>query len=272
MGVSTRNGPSRGRPKVLYADLDGTLLGPGGSLFAAEGGGLTVRAAEALVALSRAEIALVLMSGRTRRGLHEAARVLGASAYLAELGALLVEGREVTFNLGAYPGTGRPFDAIVRQGAGAVLLERFPDRLRPEAPWTEATAIFVGLVDVSEAEAILRSAGFGWLALHDNGRLRRIVEGLDLPEVRVYHLLPRGVSKASGVRLHRERHRLAMQEVAAVGDSPADLAVAAEVGHLYLVLNGLVALGDEPLPSNVSVTGSGYGDGFADAVTSLLEG
>jgi hypothetical protein len=260
--------------KALYADLDGTLLGPGGSLFAAEDGAISDRAVRALIALHGSGVDLVLMSGRTRRGLHEVARVLGASAYLAELGAQLVEesGREIVANHGAFTGDGRPVDTIARSGAGALLLERFPGRLEPVAPWTETSMMFQGFVDTADGQAVLDEAGFAWLAFHDNGRLRRTLPGLDVPEVHAYHLLPKGVSKATGVRLHRERHALAREQTAAVGDSAADVVVAAEVGRFFLVANGREAIGDTALPEGAVVTSATYGDGFAEAVDALLSG
>jgi phosphoglycolate phosphatase len=270
MGVST-GAAGVGAPKVLYTDLDGTLLGPGGSLFSREGGGVSGAAAEALVALAQAGTELVLMSGRTRRGLHEAARLLGASAYVAELGALLVlEDGTVVEDPGAYGITGGVRDALARSGVAALLLERFDGRLEAVAPWTEVSVMFQGSVDVAEVEAALEEAGFGWLAFHDNGRLRRVLPHLDVPEVRAYHLLPRGVSKASAVRRHRELRGFGPHETAAVGDSLADLAVAPEVGRLFLVANARTAIGDAPLPPNAEVTEHGHGEGFAEAVRSLL--
>jgi len=260
------------RLKVLYADLDGTLLGPGGSLFAAQAGGSTEAAARALLELREAGVELVLMSGRTRRGLHEAARVLGASGYIAELGSLIVldAGREILENRGAFSGGGRPVDAIARSGVGALLLEQFAGRLEPVAPWTETSMMFQGHIDATEAEALLDEAGFGWLAFHDNGRLRRRLPALEIAEVHAYHLLPRGVTKASGVRLHMERMGVAAVATAAIGDSPADLEVAAVVGRFFLVANGRAALGDVSLPRNATVTEAPHGDGFAEAVRLLL--
>ncbi len=66
--------------RVLYADLDGTLTGPGGSLFAAIPEGTTPRGADAVARLHGAGTQLVLVSGRTRTQTREAARMLGASA------------------------------------------------------------------------------------------------------------------------------------------------------------------------------------------------
>lgn len=262
--------------KALYTDLDGTLLGPGGSLFAAPDGGTTGRAAEALRALHEAGILLIVMTGRSRRS-AEVARTLGAHAYIGELGGILVERfvpeLAVVHNVGAFPGPGLPARAMIRRGAAGLLLERYARRLRPAAPWTEVCLIFHGLVDVGEAEGHLAAAGFDWLALHDNGRLRRTYEDLDVSEVRSYHLLPRGVSKASAVRLHRERHGITVEEAAAIGDSAADLNVAPEVRRFFLVANGVATLdGCTDLPDDVTVTQAARGEGFAEAVDALLSG
>src|SRR5204863_8834312 len=83
-------GAGAGRIRALYADLDGTLLGPGGSLFLTPDG-LTDAGAEALTSLHRAGVTLVLVSGRTREQMREAGRILQARASIAELGALLIE-------------------------------------------------------------------------------------------------------------------------------------------------------------------------------------
>ncbi len=255
--------------RALYVDVDGTLLGPGGSLFASSEGSPTLEAAAALVALHERDVEVVLMSGRTRRGLHEVARVLGASAYVAELGAILVlaDGREIV-DVGDFRGAGRVADALARSGVAALLLERFPGRLAPMAPWSEVSVMFQGLVEPSEVEAALEEAGLGWLGFQDNGRLRRTLPELDVPEVHAYHLLPRGVSKASAVRRHRALRGFGRSEAAAVGDSAADLQVAPEVGRLFLVRNGLDQIGD--LPPGVRVTDGSHGAGFAEAVSSLL--
>ena len=269
---ATPAGQPSGPPSVLYADLDGTVLGPGGSLFTAGSGGSSDAAARALLELRDAGVELVLMSGRTRRGLHETARVLGASGYIAELGSLVVldGGREIIANRGSFTGEGRPVDAIARSGAGALLLERFPGRLAPVGAWSESSMMFHGHVDPGESEALLGEAGFGWLAFRDNGLLQRRPPELAVSEVHAYHLLPRGVTKASGVSLHRERIGVPTSAAAAIGDSPADLEVAAVVGSFFLVSNGRNAVREIPLPMNASVTDASHGDGFAEAVHLLL--
>jgi phosphoserine phosphatase len=81
------------------------------------------------------------------------------------------------------------------------------------------------------------------------------------------------VTKASAVRLHRERHGIDLAGAAAVGDSASDLVVAPEVGRFYLVANGISTLdrGVE-LPGNVTVTEGARGEGFAEAVEALSSG
>ncbi len=262
---------------MVYADLDGTLLGPRGSLFAVPGAPPSARAARAVVALHEAGVELVLVSGRSRPGVLEPARLLGAGAHVAELGALLVEGlppeATVVTNFGAFPGGGTPFEAMARSGAGAFLLERFRGRLEPYPPWSaeprEATMLFRGLVDPVEATAALEAAGYGWLELQDNGRLHRPSPHLDLPEVHALHLTPRGVTKASAVRLHRERHGIPAEAAVAVGDSATDLGMAAEVRMVIMVAGGAGAATEAP-PPNAFAVEAACGDGFAEAVGALL--
>ena len=226
-------------------------------------------AAAALMQLRRAGVGSS-SSGRTRRGLHEVARVLGASAYIAELGGLLIVGADEPIeDTGAFAGPGALPDALSRSGVAGLLLERFRDRLEPVAPWTEVSVMFQGLVDVHEVEAVLEEAGFGWLRFRDNGRLRRLLPQLDVTEGRAYHLLPRGVSKASAVLRHREIRGVPAEATAAVGDSLADLEVAGVVGRFFLVANGL-GVADAPLPANAVVTDRPHGDGFAEAVRALV--
>jgi hydroxymethylpyrimidine pyrophosphatase-like HAD family hydrolase len=263
--------------RAIYADLDGTLLGPGGSLFRTPEG-LTPRAAEALVRARDAGVSLVLVSGRTREQMREAARILDADASIAELGALVIERDElyaevVVTNFGAYEGPGLPFDAMAHDGAGGFLLERYGRALEPHTPWTfqdrQATMLFRGFLDPAKATIELAEAGYVWLELLDNGVIRRTYNTLDVPEVRAYHLVPRGVNKASGVALHRERHGLGLEETAAVGDSLSDAQMAASVGRCFIVSGGEDALRDAK-PDNVSILEELGGDGFARAVELVL--
>jgi hypothetical protein len=210
--------------------------------------------------------------------MREAARILQASASVAELGALLVE-RDASFaetvvtNYGAYAGEGSPFEAMAHSGAGGFLLERYAGRLEPHTPWSftdrDATMLFRGLVDPAEATVALADTGYSWLELLDNGILRRTSPTLDLPELRAYHLVPRGVNKASGVGVHMQRHGLGPEETAAVGDSLSDAQMAAVVGTTFIVGGGDASLRDRR-PENVTLLEEPGGDGVARAVDLLL--
>jgi hydroxymethylpyrimidine pyrophosphatase-like HAD family hydrolase len=263
----------------VYADLDGTLLGPGGSLFA-HPDGPTGEPAAALIALALARVDLVLVSGRTRDQVREAARTLGADAFIAELGGLVVhrEGPEevTTRNLGAFDGSGTAFEAIDRSGAAGFLLTSYPGRLEPHDPWTflprECSVLLRGHVALDEARGALEQNGYGWLDLLDNGILPRPERfpRLEVEEVHAYHLLPKGVNKASAVAIDRSRAGVEAAACVAVGDSASDAAMASEVAAVFIVANGEPALRDVPPGPNVFLLDRSHGLGFADAMLPLL--
>ena len=67
--------------RCLYVDLDGTLLGPGGSLLRGADGRFSLDAVRALQACDRAGAEVVLYSGRRERSVFDDARLLGISSY-----------------------------------------------------------------------------------------------------------------------------------------------------------------------------------------------
>jgi hydroxymethylpyrimidine pyrophosphatase-like HAD family hydrolase len=78
--------------RCLYLDLDGTLLGRGASLLHDGEGRVSGQGMRAIEACLRAEVEVVLMSGRRRAQVAEDARLLGQSAYIFEAGACVVLG------------------------------------------------------------------------------------------------------------------------------------------------------------------------------------
>lgn len=259
---------------VLYVDLDGTLLGPSGSILEGLEGTRTLDGVRALELCRDAGVEVVPMSGRTRRAVAEIARLLGlGTSYVCELGAcVVVDGvpRWLTGDLAASEEDGGAHGAIERSGAPALLLERFAGRLEPHAPWDrerEVSHLFRGRVDVAQADALLVEHGHGTLRLLDNG---------SAGAGRVYHLLPRSASKAAAVAHHRRARGRATGACAAVGDSLEDVGVAASVSHVWLVGNALD--GDPALRqaldarANVSVTAGHYGTGVLEAVGAALGG
>ena len=275
--------------KIVYTDLDGTMVGPGGNFFRTVDGSLTDEPVRALLELHRAGVALVLVSGRTRPQLVEAARIFGADGFVAELGALVGwdGGRSTEVLTGAMPAqhAGRlPLAVMQAGGLPEALFERWPGRLEWHAPWHtghEADAMVRGLVDVAEVEAWLAGRGWGWLRLRDNGVLsaRREWPGLaaEARPPHVYHLMPDGLSKGAAVGWDLARRGLSPADAVAVGDSASDLTMAAEVGRTWLVANGAAAPHMGPLLAgaraasvDVRVAAGAVGLGWAEAVRDAL--
>ena len=78
--------------RALYTDLDGTLLGLGGSLFADERGEFSMMQARMLEAAHRAGVEVVIVSGRRETQVHEDARLIGQNSYIYEVGCGFVAG------------------------------------------------------------------------------------------------------------------------------------------------------------------------------------
>ncbi|MGH9036040.1 MAG: hypothetical protein ACRD0O_09765 [Acidimicrobiia bacterium] len=265
--------------KILYTDVDGTLVGPLGNLLWDGARNPTTVAADALVRAAREGLEIVALTGRARQGMWEVARLLGLTTWFCELGGVRVyeRGEQVVHDHGAYPGTGAPGDALT--DARAVLTARFPGRIEEHTPWNmarEASALLRGDIDPAAARAVLDQAGFDWAELVDNGVIPRRFESLAaLEQVRVYHLVPRGVSKAAAIAADRALRGLRREDCAVVGDAAADLDCRGEVGRCFLVGNGLAK--DPSLAwateagSGVEVLAGGHGAGFAEAVAALLD-
>jgi hypothetical protein len=252
---------------VLYTDLDNTLLGPGGSLLTAADGRPSARAAQALVAAAAGGLTVIPVSGRALPQLRNDLRLLGLHDCIAEAGAIIVRSDEIRYEWGECPRdlAPNPHDAMVEAGAVHALLEAFGDDLRHFEPWHRGRKgghLFHGAVDVAAADKVLAAAGCHWASLRDNGE----TGGWPGREVRAYHLMPRGVGKATAVADDLRARGLPPQRAAAIGDSVEDLTMAPSVGVMLLVANG-----HAPVADDVLRTPGAMGDGFADAVSALLE-
>lgn len=262
--------------RCTYLDLDGTLLGREGSLLHDAEGKPSLLGARAIEACLRSGVEVVLMSGRRRAQVAEAARLFGQSAYVFEAGAGLVAEGEETWLTGEFD----PHDdeltiheQIERAGAPALLLEQYAGRLEPHDPWhkgREVSHLFRGLVDAFEADELLQRRGHDGLRLVDNGASHRRMPGLE--QVRIYHLVPIDASKAAACARHRRIRGYAAEECIAIGDSREDLGVSAHVGTFWLVAN---ALERDPtirsaLGANVRVAEEANGAGVYEAVVTTL--
>jgi hydroxymethylpyrimidine pyrophosphatase-like HAD family hydrolase len=264
--------------RCVYTDLDGTLLGRGGSLFRDAEGDFSLLPARALEACHRAGVEVVLKSGRRKAQVMEDARLIGQSAYIYEVGCGLVIDGEETFLTGELqPRDGRTINQQIEDsGAPRLLLETYSGRLEPHDPWhlgREISHLMRGLVDALEADRLLAEHGHGNLRLVDNGAIvpRTTLPQLEAPP-HVYHLIPRGASKTAAVAAHMRARGYSPAECVGVGDSREDLGVAEVVGRFFLVAN---AIEKDPsigaaLGPNAQVTEGRNGEGFYEAVIRSL--
>lgn len=273
--------------RALYVDLDGTLLGPGGALFRAQDGGFTLEGARALQACERAEVEVVIFTGRKQAGVYEIARLIGQNSYIFELGCgLVVDGELEWLTGGCVPSDelGTIYEQISASGAPELLLEAFAGRLEYHTPWSlgrEVSHLFRGLVSAEEASAVLEEAGLGWLRLVDNG----VISGhgvpvpssgwdVDVERVHAYHLIPACASKGRAVARHMQNRGYLPEECIACGDSREDMEAADVVGSFWLMANAVerdpTLAADLAARPGVRVTSEQFGAGVYEAVVSTL--
>jgi hypothetical protein len=269
--------------RCAYLDLDGTLLGPGASLLRGADGRWSSLGVRALEACWRADVEVVLYSGRRQSSVFESARLIASSSYIFELGCgLVLDGVLEWLTDGVEPSEsdGSIFEQIEASGAPALLLERFAGRLEYHTPWAigrEVSHLFRGSIDLDAARELLDGAGLGWLRLVDNGVVRAASEQMPgLPVVHAYHLVPAGASKARAVARHMQARGYTPEDCIAVGDSREDMDADSVVGSFWLVANALerdaTLEGELTARRRVRVASEPYGAGVYEAVVTTLAG
>lgn len=265
--------------RCLYTDLDGTLLGQFGSLFRDADGNFSRMQALTLEACHRADVEVVIMSGRREAQIRADARLFGQRSYIYEAGCAMVIDEERTYLTGSWvpDESGTPAERIIAAGLPDLLFERFGPKLEYHAPWhtdRELSLLFRGDVDVDEVNALIETEGHEDLRFLDNGTINKKMEGIE--HAHAYHLVPGGASKAKAVGAHMRARGYAPEECIAAGDSIEDLGTAEFVGRFYCVANGPEkdeelrrAIGDF---DNVTVTEGRMGDGVYEAVVGHLAG
>ena len=255
--------------KCVYTDLDGTLLGKGGSLFRDADGLFTLLPARALEACFRAGVEVVIKSGRREAQVMEDARLLGQTSYIYEVGAgLVVDGERTLLTGDLQPRDGKSIhDQIEESGAPRLLLERFAGRLEYHDPWhlrREISHLMRGTIDAREANELLEQNGLGHLRLVDNGAVAPRPQFETRPHA--FHLLPAQASKPAAVAAHMQARGYTPDECIAVGDSAEDADVASIVGRFFLVANAEEGISGP----NVVRTEGRNGEGFYEAVIQTL--
>jgi hypothetical protein len=275
--------------RCLYIDLDGTLLGPGGSLLRSGDGRFGLDSVRALQACARADVEVVIYSGRRQDSVFDVARLIGQTSYIFELGCgLVLEGELEWLTGGIEPSeeAGTIYEQITASGAPELLLKAFPGRLEYHTPWSirrEVSHLFRGQVDLDEAGELLRSHGLDWLRLVENGIIA--AHGVSVAEsdtalsdrvdrVYAYHLIPAASSKARAVARHMQNRGYGPEDCIAAGDSREDLEAADVVGCFWLVENAVerdpTLLDELAGRPGVRLASAGYGAGVYEAVVSTL--
>jgi hydroxymethylpyrimidine pyrophosphatase-like HAD family hydrolase len=266
--------------RCVYTDLDGTLLGRWGSLFRDSEGEFSMLQARALEACHRADVEVVIKSGRREASVLEDAKLMGSRSYICEVGCLVVIDGERTELIGdAKVDEGKTLaETMVERGVPDELFEHFGGRLEWHSPWhrqRDLSLLFRGKVDVREGNELLAERGYTDLKLIDNGAIFAPMDGIEGP-AHAYHLLPAAASKANAVAFHMQVRGYAPEECIAIGDSVEDLDVAEVVGRFFVPANGperdpalREAIGGRP---NVTVTEGYMGDGVYEAIVSTLAG
>ncbi|MGB3099478.1 MAG: hypothetical protein E4H22_05995 [Solirubrobacterales bacterium] len=265
--------------RCLYTDLDGTLLGTGGSLFRDAEGNFSKAQSRLLEACHRAEVEVVIMSGRREAQVFSDARLMGQTSYIYEAGCAMSIDRERTLLTGEWKPAAEQTvaDRILAAGVADLLLEHFEGRLEWHEPWhtgRELSLLMRGKVDVVEANRLIAEEGHHDLRFLDNGAIGRPMPGIEVTHA--YHLVPGGASKGAAVGAHMQARGYAIDECIAAGDSIEDLESARFVGRFFCVANGperdqalRAALAEYP---NATVTEGRMGEGVYEAVISTLAG
>jgi hypothetical protein len=170
-------------------------------------------------------------------------------------------------------------DVMAELGIVERLLADHPGRLEWHEPWHadhSSDAMLRGRVDPLAVDAWLADQGVGWLTFKDNGAIPAVERFRLAPEAmppRVYHLMPRGISKGAAIAWDLERRGLDPADAVAIGDSVSDLEMAPAVGRLWITANGAAVDGMAELLAavpNATVTDAAMGEGWAQAIRASL--
>lgn len=279
--------------RCVYFDLDGTMVGRGGSLFHDEEGNVSLAGARAIEAAHRAGVEIVPVSGRRRDTVREPARAMGATSYAFEIGGgLVVDGEDFWQTGDLQPDEDRSVhDQMVSRGVIDLLTHHFDGFLELHAPWhegREVSLLFRGEIDVVVGQQLLADHGSSDLRLIDNGFLGGLPTGgtgalggtsgwtlnSAVRHPRAYHLAPDSVSKAAAVDHHRRIRGYEIEETISVGDSAEDVGMAAATGTFWLV--GGAAEHDPSVAAarleydNVQVAEAGPGAAVYEAIVTTL--
>lgn len=274
---------------IVYTDLDGTLLGQGGTLLIDGEGNPSTNTAEAVVAANTAGLPIVPVTGRSCAQLTEITRMCGWTDYIAEAGAIRSyfdgKDREFIFDVPEWNSTLKrklnnmtPLEVIREEGVVEKLMEAFPGCIEYHTPWDvhrDASEVLRGFLNRQAALELLDTIDIP-LSLIDNGVInprKHTLKESDEP-IRAYHLAPAGVSKRRAIALDLERRKIDPARAIMIGDAPSDMLCAEVVSASLLVENALRSPGIDKridnIPNTAIVEGKA-GDGWSRVINTILE-
>ena len=236
--------------KVIYTDLDGTLFNDQGCIIKDCEGNFYFEVVKLFESIAKKNWDIVLVSGRNKLQLRYNSMLVGVKNYITELGSELVhnlgEKVYVTFDNEKYnyeiTKCGKDLVNIIK-----ILKEVFPNKIDSNLDWSidrTFNALFFGDVDLEKANKILKDAGYGGLVLVDNGFSKLVKLNLDVENMRIYNLMPRGVDKSSAIKLDKELRNFKDSNCIALGDSIEDLKMAPVVKYFFLMRDAIERDGD----------------------------
>lgn len=274
---------------IVYTDLDGTLLGRGGTLLIDGEGNPSTHTAEAVVAANKAGLKIVPVTGRSCAQLTEITRMCGWTDYIAEAGAIRSyfdgKDREFIFDVPEWNTALKrkldimtPLEVIREQGVVEKLMETFPGCIEYHTPWDvyrDASEVLRGFLNRQAALEVLDTIDLP-LSLIDNGVInprKHTLKESDEP-IRAYHLAPAGVSKRRAIALDLERRKIDPARAIMIGDAPSDMLCAEVCSASLLVENTLRSPGIDKridnIPNTAIVEGKA-GDGWSRIINKILE-
>lgn len=280
------------RVKIVYTDIDGTVLGKRGCLLVDGANQPSANTAQAIVSANLSDnFQVVPCTGRSVTQLIEISRLLGWNDFIGEAGAVRSywhSERGVRENIYDTPtwsedlqaqisADNTPLDIINSSGAMEILLSAYPGQIEYHSPWNvnrKATNVLRGRVDADQANLLFANLNIP-ITLIENGVIapsaHTLIESRE--PVRAYHLTPTGATKSLAIRADLAHRGLSKDEAIMIGDGMADLECGDQVAAVFMLQNALTAPGMNAAVAampNAYVTQGAQGDGWTQVIQALL--
>lgn len=243
--------------RYLVTDMDGTLFS-GSSILCNTAGEPCADLAQTIVRVNKSPVELLACTGRNRAMLSEDARLCGMKSWIGEMGGLICTHQQAnpeweyfTADMDFDPKSGKtPHDLILETGILDSILGRWPGQIETYHDngigyeLREVTLSMRGFVDYNELKELVESCPLP-LEVSDNGLVKKVngatkldCDPLKPNNVHSLQIAPRGLNKGSGLKRFMELRNIKKEEILALGDSPADCALAEAAGIFVLMNNG----------------------------------